>query len=179
MSTPKEWGELLDKQQIAEVLFRYCRGIDRNDIELALDAFHPDALDNHTGRPIPVAEVARRLRDPARGVLKAVTHSLSNILIDLEGDVAHSEAYFLANHRFSHENKDLYWIVAGRYLDRLERRKQVWRIADRRAVFDWERLEEAAPGPPGVAVARAIEGALRGRADRSDPSYEVALRAQR
>jgi hypothetical protein len=166
--------ELFDKQQITEVLYRYCRGIDRNDIELALDVFHPDAIDNHTGTDIPIAEVARRLRNPARGVLKAVTHTLSNILIELDGDAAHSEAYFLASHRLVHQGEDLDWIVAGRYLDRFERRGEVWKISHRRAVFDWDRLQKVGSPPPGVDIARSIEGALRGRTDRSDPSYEPA-----
>lgn len=178
MNTPKEWGELLDKQQITEVLFRYCRGIDRNDIDLALDVFHLDAVDNHTGTPIPIAEVARRLRNPARGVLKAATHMLSNILIDLDGDVAHSEAYFLASHRLMHEGEDLDWIVAGRYLDRFERRRQIWKISHRRAVFDWDRLQRVASAPSGIEFARSIEGALHGRTDRSDPSYQPAAGAK-
>lgn len=172
MGMPTEWSKLLDKQQITEILYRYCRGIDRNDIELALAVFHPDAMDNHTGTPVPIAEVARRLRNPARGVLKAVTHTLSNILISLEGDVAHSEAYFLASHRLTHEGKDMDWVVSGRYLDRFERRDKVWRISDRRAVFDWDRLEEVRMPPAGVTISRSIEHALRGRTDHNDPSYE-------
>ena len=34
---------LLDKQEIYEVILRYCRGIDRLDEELLLSVFHPDA----------------------------------------------------------------------------------------------------------------------------------------
>lgn len=177
MGIPKEWSELLDKQQITEVLYRYCRGIDRNDVALALAVFHPDAMDNHTGTPIPIAEVARRLRSPERGVLKAVTHTLSNILISLEGDVAHSEAYFLASHRLTHEGRDMDWVVSGRYLDRFERRDRAWRISVRRAVFDWDRLEEVRLPPVGVTISRSIEGALRGRTDRTDPSYEQTARS--
>src|SRR5262245_17777267 len=38
---------LLDKQAIQEVLARYCRGVDRADLELLRSVYHPDAIDNH------------------------------------------------------------------------------------------------------------------------------------
>ena len=38
---------LLDKQEIHEVLMRYCRGIDRCDAELLHSVYHPDATDDH------------------------------------------------------------------------------------------------------------------------------------
>ena len=38
---------LLDKQEIYEVLCRYCRGIDRLDEPLVRSCYHPDAVDNH------------------------------------------------------------------------------------------------------------------------------------
>ena len=38
---------LLDKQEIEEVVLRYCRGIDRRDFELVRSCYHPDARDRH------------------------------------------------------------------------------------------------------------------------------------
>jgi hypothetical protein len=38
---------LLDKQEIHEVLMRYCRGIDRCDAELLRSVYHADAVDDH------------------------------------------------------------------------------------------------------------------------------------
>ena len=35
---------LLDKQAITEVIYRYCRGIDRFDFELVKSCFHADAI---------------------------------------------------------------------------------------------------------------------------------------
>ncbi len=38
---------LLDKQEIEEVVLRYCRGIDRRDFDLVRACYHPDARDHH------------------------------------------------------------------------------------------------------------------------------------
>src|ERR1035437_9239359 len=38
---------LLVEAEIREVLFRYCRGIDRLDEELVRSCYHPDAIDSH------------------------------------------------------------------------------------------------------------------------------------
>jgi hypothetical protein len=38
---------LLDREAIREVMARYCRGIDRLDVELIKSAYHPDAFDDH------------------------------------------------------------------------------------------------------------------------------------
>ncbi len=41
--------DLIDKQAIREVVLTYCRGIDRLDFDLVRSAYHPDAIDHHTG----------------------------------------------------------------------------------------------------------------------------------
>ncbi|WP_221890845.1 nuclear transport factor 2 family protein [Microbispora sp. KK1-11] len=37
-----EWS---DQQEIHEVVLRYCRGVDRLDMDLVRSAYHPDAID--------------------------------------------------------------------------------------------------------------------------------------
>jgi hypothetical protein len=63
--------------------------------------------------------------------------------IKVEGDVAHGEIYFLAQHRIVEDDieKDLF--VAGRYIDRYEDRGDGWRIAKRRELIDWARTDPA------------------------------------
>ena len=39
--------QLLDKQEIHEVIMRYCRGIDRLDREMIRSVYHDDAIDEH------------------------------------------------------------------------------------------------------------------------------------
>ena len=49
MSLEAEVQGLLDKQAVYEVVLRYCRGVDRLDLEAVRDCYHPDGVDHHTG----------------------------------------------------------------------------------------------------------------------------------
>ena len=45
-----DWARLarvVDQQEIADVIYRYCRGIDRCDFDLVRSCYHPDAIDDH------------------------------------------------------------------------------------------------------------------------------------
>jgi len=46
---PARLRTLLDRQEIADVVARYCRGIDRRDFDLVRTCYHPDGTDRHTG----------------------------------------------------------------------------------------------------------------------------------
>ena len=39
--------ELCAREQIREVLYSYCRGLDRGDVKLIEGVYHPDATDYH------------------------------------------------------------------------------------------------------------------------------------
>lgn len=45
--------DLLDKQAIGEVVLRYCRGIDRLDLDLVRSAYHCDGVDPRAARMGP------------------------------------------------------------------------------------------------------------------------------
>ena len=66
-------------------------------------------------------------------------------------------------------------VLAGRYIDRLEKRDGAWRIALRRSTVEVA-LEGKATLPTGAPLAGS--GYLRGNRDRSDPSYERPLTAE-
>lgn len=127
--------ELLDKEAIRECLYRYCRGIDRADETVLRSAYWPDAHDRH-GAYVGdaegfIAQAMPRLRSGGRGV-----HQISNILIELLGDVAAVESSFLAL-QSSPAAPALETFLCGRYLDRFEKREGQWRVADRTVVYDW------------------------------------------
>ena len=131
---------LLDKQEIREALMRYCRGVDRWDEALIRSAFHPDAHDDHG----PFQGAASDFPEWALGVLRnnsVTTHFVGNQLIEVEGDVAYSEAYLVALHRFERDGEQYDWVMGGRYVDRFERRGGEWKIADRVTVHDWTRVD--------------------------------------
>jgi ketosteroid isomerase-like protein len=166
---------LLAKQEIHEALMRYCRGIDRGDEHLVLSAFHEDARDNHTG----VEELASA-RFPkslalAKTTMKWTSHNICNELIQVHGDVAYSESYLLAFHRFEHEGRDLDWTLGARYVDRFEQRDGSWRIAHRTVVFDWQRFDEVIDPPAGVSQFTSFDQAEHGVRAPTDFSYRHLL----
>lgn len=134
---------LLDRETIREQLFRYSRGIDRSDADLIAAVYWPDAVDEHgaLGR-IAGTDCASRLLEANSGVSEASQHCLCNILIDLDGDEAYVESYFLNFLTMNRDGREATRTMGGRYVDRFERRHGEWRIAHRVLVHDWSRVDE-------------------------------------
>ncbi|WP_127782346.1 nuclear transport factor 2 family protein [Rhodococcus sp. X156] len=154
--------ELLDKQAIYEVVLRYCRAIDRLDLEAVRSCYHPDAVDHHTGFDGGVDEylawVERGLRR-----LGGTMHHVGNHLVELHGDVAVSETYLSAAHWGAPDAPPEASFTSGaRYVDRMERREGRWAIAERWAVREWTRSDAGRLVPPKAA-------GPRGRRDGTDP----------
>jgi ketosteroid isomerase-like protein len=129
---------VLDEASIRRVLYAYCRAADRGDLGALREVYHSDAFDDHTGVYSGDVDgfIAFMERSLTAGVVTCTRHCLSNILIEVEGDVAVVESYFEAFHRRSVDGIDIDEDAAGRYLDRFERRHGQWRIAARRVVWD-------------------------------------------
>ena len=132
--------ELIAKQDIYELIARYMRGLDRLDADLLRSVFHEDGWCEYGICNAPPFEFV----DFAMGALKdheANQHMIGNVLIDVEGDQAYGEVYFNAYHKVKAESGFNDLTIAGRYLDRYERRDGVWKIAYRSEVADWSRTE--------------------------------------
>jgi ketosteroid isomerase-like protein len=161
--------ELLDRRAIADCVHRYCRGIDRGDIDLVASCYHDDAIDDHghyVGPGRGLAEWAtERMSDLLRNQHHITTHN-----VELDGDTAHSEAYYIATMR---EPDGITKLVSGRYLDRFERRNGEWRIAQRVCMV--ETIADVATADMEVADVAYAPGSH----DRSDRSYERPLRVTR
>lgn len=163
--------QLLDKQDISECLLRYTRGMDRLDRELLLSAYHPDAVDHHGDLCRSPTGFWEFYSDWHRQYNLAHHHSISNSTIELDGESAHVETYWL----FQAVNiDDSTTLHGGRYIDRFEKRGGQWKIAARACIMEWhgklgdlvfDEATEAANRMPGV-----------GRRDRQDRSYERPLK---
>src|SRR3954470_18611345 len=84
--------ELLDKQQLYELLARYCRAVDRADGELLLSCYHPDATDDHgtcKGSPAELLAYLRRGTMNPEVTPGPMQHAITNALFEVDGDVAH------------------------------------------------------------------------------------------
>lgn len=153
---------LRDRQEIIDCVYRYARGLDRHDEEIYSSAYHPDAIDHHGPFLGRRDEFVRWGLDLLASEWNAHTHFITNVRIDIDGDVAHSECYVLfAQRRRDHPVVD---IGGGRYIDRLERRADGWRIAARQLVIEWgARADTVDFGDTEIYP--------HGTWDRTDPSY--------
>jgi hypothetical protein len=165
--------DLIDKQEIQEALMRYCRGMDRSDAALALSAFHPDAMDNHTGFDAGVYERIPRVTELARTAVKHNQHNITNHYIEVNGDKASSEAYLVAFHRVPYKDGWIDWTLGARYLDKFERRNGEWRIAHRTVVHDWSTSTPVLPHPEGLMQATYLEKSHQGKRSKDDLSYTM------
>ena len=130
--------EVIAKQRINDVLTRYCRGIDRCDLDTLLTVFWPDAEANYGSGRRNAVEWCAATVGALRGMHRTM-HSIGNVLIDVDGDHAAAETYCHAYHELDGPTGRLEMVVGGRYLDRLERRGGAWRIAERLYLMDWNR----------------------------------------
>jgi hypothetical protein len=98
------------------------------------------------------------------------SHQITNILIEVEGDRAVSEAYFTASLQAAPKADDQGGTVTehlwrGRYLDRWSKREGRWAIDHRQVIFDsYTPHDFPADRLNGAPVALS-------RRDAEDPSY--------
>ena len=131
---------LLDKEEIREVTYRFARGVDRHDWELIRSCYHDDAVDRHGVFDGPAGEYVTWVAANVPALADTTTHHISNGLIELHGDLAFCESYVLAAHRYTRKDgTKADFLVGARYIDRFERRRGEWRIAERQLLWDWAR----------------------------------------
>jgi len=163
---------LTDRQEITERLLAYTRGLDRCDRELLLSAYHPDAIDDHgvfVGSPSEYADWSFAYYHEHQF---SNSHTLTNIQIELDGDVADVESHWFSA-AMSEPDRTLS-ILGGRYIDRFERRDGRWGIAARKCVVDWH--GEPGPSPIPAEALASLNDAGRPARDRSDPVYQRPVR---
>jgi ketosteroid isomerase-like protein len=161
----KQIENLVAQAEIRDVLLRYCRAADRCDAGLLAELYHPDATEDHDGTVGSAARFRAAVMPRLRESWDRTQHVLGGSVIEVEGDVAHSEAYFVAYHirRPDERGRVEMWELGARYVDRFERRDGTWRIAHRVLVRDWEDVREIRKG----SGRRFTEQ----RRDRWDPCY--------
>jgi hypothetical protein len=163
---------LLDRQAILDCLYRYTRGIDRLDRDLALSAYHPDAIDDHgvfVGSPVDFIDWVFPLMRSQNTQLMT-NHLLSNHSCELTGDSAHCETHYLF---FGVNEEGTIDVVGGRYIDRMQRRDGDWRIFRRLCATEWfGSLNDGAHADPTMRsmMKLLLSNGHRSR-DRGDISY--------
>lgn len=149
---------------IADQLSNYARAMDRIDPELGYRVWHEGgtahygAMYQGTGRDFVDWVCATHAQ------MISHAHRITNVLVQVDGAQATSEAYVHATLRFARDGREQVGTVFGRYLDRWSLREGHWAIDHRIYVQDMDEVRDA--GAPLV-------GAFGGSRDRSDPSYAV------
>lgn len=156
--------EMADRLAITDLIYRYCRAVDRLDIPLGHSIWHEDAVADYG---------ENGYRGSGRGAIDYIcaqhlhtlhhSHQVSNILIDLDGDTAGSESYVTASLRMMSGDQLKQITVWGRYIDRWSRRAGRWGLDKRIAIQDFNEMRDASEMRRDTVGAR----------DRSDPSYAV------
>jgi hypothetical protein len=164
---------LLDKDAIWECVLRYTRGLDRLDLDLFRSAYWNDAVTCHGHVNGSVDEFLDWWLPMQEG-REAGQHAVSNHTVVFDGaDAADAETYFLAS--IKNTGDDTVELLAGRYVDRFEKRSGEWRIKTRLLIFEWQATADAS------RMAERLAANHRGSRDVLDPSYErpVAARTAR
>jgi hypothetical protein len=142
--------ELTAHIEIQQVLYRYCRGVDRGDAAMIASVYHPEAIDRHgswsgLGKDFGGYLVPNMDATPLIG-----QHHITNTLIQVHGDEAEVESYFVAFHPETRDSGPAHAVVCGRYLDRFAKRGGAWLIADRQVVIDVSRAPAREVDWPGA-----------------------------
>lgn len=170
-------AELADRAAITDCMHLYARGMDRGDADLCLQVFWDDAhivSELYAGSP---AEFIGFSIPAGMANWDRMMHMITNSVIRIDGDRAAAESYFYGYHvgRDGAPQGDL--IIAGRYLDRFERRGDEWRFSEKTILFEWYREYPDAgggmPGPMGTTVT------LKGVTGPDDRSYALFASVER
>lgn len=173
---------IADRMQIQDVMYRWCRAVDRLDYNEIRSVFHPDANDSHGVYNGGIEGLIEWIRERHKSIPFSM-HQVSNMLIEFASpDVALAETYLRTTQRYPKEamaalaqlasvgddapetGRDLW--TCSRYLDRFERRNGEWRIADRVVIQDWKLIT-----PLPQQLPQNVPGSVVGRRDSEDPMF--------
>ena len=137
---------LLDREEVKSIPHRFARGLDRCDRALIESCFHPDGIDDHGFFKGNAEEFCDWVMEELKKY-QASQHIIATQNVEVTGSKAVCESYFIAMHIVANPEGNKEIVVAGRYLDSMEKRDGTWAITLRRCVFDWNRMVDAAPLP--------------------------------
>jgi len=153
-----------DRQAITDLIYRYCRAVDRLDHELGYAVWHTDGTADY-GESV--------YQGSGRGFIDFVigqhrqtlgqSHQVTNIILELDGDRAASESYHIAALRIMRDGQMHEITVRGRYIDRWSKRDGCWGIDHRITIRDFDDIRPVTP----------LSSVTAGRRDPGDPSYAV------
>ena len=122
-----------DRIEILDCINNQSRGHDRHDTEIMTSVYHDDGIDEHGATVNTGPQYGEWANNQHASVFIDHLHNITTHTCEIDGDVAHSESYVIGTMRVR-DNKTVV-LMGGRYLDRLERRDGVWKIASMRLSY--------------------------------------------
>jgi hypothetical protein len=152
-----------DRQAITDLIYCYCRSVDRLDVPLGHTIWNEGAT----------ADYGEVYQGPGPGVIDLIcaqhahtlhhSHQVANILIELDGDRAGSEAYVTATLRIERDGTLRQMTIWSRYVDRWSRQGGRWGLDHRHAIRDFDEVRDVTE----------MQRHHVGSRTRDDPSYAV------
>ena len=184
MKDPFSPERLADRAMIQDLIYRWCRSVDRLDRQAMREVFHEDAFDSHGPYIGPVDGLIDWIFERHKPITFS-SHFIGNMIIEFASeDVALVESYVRTIQQYpAHAKSQLSQLTGGaqgpddramdmftssRYLDRVERRNGKWKIAYRTLIQDWKQLTEVT-----TQALQPKEGWIIGRRDGSDEMERV------
>lgn len=172
-------ARVADRLMIQDLVYRWCRAVDRLDAQGMLDVFWPGAIDSHGPYIGPVEGLVEWILVRHKPIGMS-SHFIGNLLIEfVHEDLALVESYVRTIQQYpAHAKQQLAQLTGGaagapdaamdmftssRYIDRVERRHGEWRIARRDLAQDWKQLVEVQH-----RALQPHEGWIIGRRDGQD-----------
>ncbi|WP_156296552.1 nuclear transport factor 2 family protein [Mycobacterium paragordonae] len=153
-----------DRMAILDCVMNQARGHDRHDADLMASVYSEDGVDEHGPVVNTGPEYGKWANNVHSKVFEDHLHNITTHTCEINGDEAHAESYVIGAMRA--KGGKVMSLMGGRYLDRLERRDGVWKIALRRCTVEWMTTCDSS-----VMTSGAIDGFVKGKWDRTDPSY--------
>jgi hypothetical protein len=165
--------EMLARQEITDLIYRYAHAIDRRDCDLLESLFAPGATLHYGLFDGPASQLVAARR--ASGSSFQMTHhQTGNVIVRVAGDRARAQSYLSVVHRAERHGRLRDEHVRARYLDRLERLGGRWLFAERTLVYDWAWCADADADNWWDQLG---SGCLTG-GERDDPSHAFGFLGQ-
>ena len=161
---------LMDRQAILDCIASHARGHDRHDSEMITAAYHEDGFDEHGNAVNPGPKYAEWINPVHAAGSQNHLHNVTTHTVEIDGDSAHAESYVLVT--LLDHNGETARFINGRYIDRLEKRDGVWRIAVRRSTVELMIVGDASGLQHPMFTQ---QGYSKGTRDTSDLSYARPL----
>jgi hypothetical protein len=159
-------AQLSDLESIRNAALRYCRGVDRLDVELMKSAYWPEATDDHgvfVGNAWEFCEICMKSHLGWR----STNHCIFNHTIEFDSDGVRARGEIYNVTYLFQKDADVLDTWHGRYLDVYEKRGGEWRILERVCVH------EGTHSGPIESMAIAADKFREGSFDRATPGRRI------